>query len=222
MYAFHSTPLHLKFAQPENQRIGEFIGYASTFGGEPDSYRDIIAPGAFQESLSRHQAAGTRPAMLWQHDMQAPIGGWQSLKEDEHGLLVSGKLTLEVEKAKESYALMKDGALAMSIGFHIKEAEPAPGGNRLLTKIDLLEISLVAIPANPRAVITEVKSIDPSNPREFERRVRDALGLSAREAKRLLSGGWSALVRDERSDNSEELAIIASRLEAITKSLRVQ
>lgn len=220
MHAFHSTPLQLKSSQVEQSNSGEFTGYASTFGGEPDSYRDIIAPGAFRDTLIRHQQAGTRPALLWQHDMKAPIGYWLSLQEDQHGLLVSGKLTMEVEKARESHALMKDGALAMSIGFYINEAEAMDGGLRLLKSVDLLEISLVAIPANPRARITEVKALDPNNPREFERRVREALGLSAREAKRLMSGGWSALVRDERGDNSEELALIASKLEAITKSLR--
>lgn len=222
MHAFHSAPLQLKFNQVEQTQSGEFTGYASTFGGEPDSYRDIIAPGAFKESLARHQLARTKPAMLWQHDMKAPIGYWDSLQEDQYGLLVSGKLTLGVAKAQESYALMKDGALAMSIGFLIEEAESLPDGLRLLKRIDLLEISLVAIPANPRARITEVKALDPNNPREFERRVREALGLSAREAKRLMSGGWSALVRDERGDNSEELAVIARKLEAITKSLRTQ
>ena len=222
MHAFHSAPIQLKFSPVEQSGTGEFTGYASTFGGEPDSYRDVIAPGAFAESLERHRLGGTRPAMLWQHDMKAPVGIWTDLHEDQHGLRVSGRLTLAVEKAKESYALMKDGALAMSIGFFINEAEPVADGLRLLKSVELLEISLVAIPANPRAVITEVKTLDPNNPREFERRVREALGLSAREAKRLMSGGWSALVRDERSDDSEELAIIASRLEAITKSLRNQ
>ncbi|SEI03583.1 HK97 family phage prohead protease [Pseudomonas asplenii] len=220
MHTFHSAPLHLKLLDANHTRTGEFSGYASTFGGDPDSQGHVIEPGAFNKSLARHSAEGTKPAMLWQHNRNQPVGVWLSMVEDSRGLLVSGKLTLDVALAKESYALMKDGALAMSIGFFMLDAKPLGAGLSLVKEIDLLEVSLVSLPANKHAVITEVKSFNPNNPREFERQVRDALGLSSREAKRLMSGGWSALVRDEQSDNSQELALIASRLEEITKSLR--
>jgi len=84
-------------------------------------------------------------------------------------------------------------------------------------------VSLVAIAANPNARIVSVKcAFDPAcpNPRDFERAARDALGLSAREAKRLMAGGWNGLVRDELGDNSEELARIAATLQNITATLR--
>ena len=222
MHTFHSAPLHVKSVDTKTA-TGEFVGYASTFGGDPDSQGHIIEPGTFRESLARHMREGTRPAMLWHHDMKQPIGTWLSMEEDSRGLLVSGRLTLEVAQAKESYALMQDGALAMSIGFNMRSAADLSGGRRLVKEVDLIEISLVGLPANKHAKITEVKSFDSSNPREFERHVREALGLSSREAKRLMSGGWNALVRDERSDNSEELAEIARRLErlaAINHSMR--
>jgi hypothetical protein len=38
---------------------GVIEGYGSTFGGEPDSYGDIVMPGAFAESLVKHKRAGT-------------------------------------------------------------------------------------------------------------------------------------------------------------------
>ena len=41
-----------------DERTGEFSGYASTFGGEPDSYGDIIAPSAFKGSLREHEKRG--------------------------------------------------------------------------------------------------------------------------------------------------------------------
>ncbi|WP_260465721.1 HK97 family phage prohead protease [Stutzerimonas stutzeri] len=113
----------------------------------------------------------------------------------------------------------------MSIGYMI----PAGGaeiknGARLLKQIDLVEVSLVALPANTSARITSVKSFDPvnPNPRDFERSVRDALGLSAREAKRLMAGGWNGLVRDEQPDDSAELAAIAAKLQSITQALQGQ
>lgn len=224
MRPIHTAPLQFKFAA--NDTAGSFTGYASTFGNTPDNHGDIVLPGAFLDSLEKHTASGTRPAMLWQHDQANPLGVWKSLLEDQQGLEVAGQLTLDVPQAKAAYALAKDGALALSIGYMV----PAGGaelanGVRLLKQIDLVEISLVGIAANPNARIVSVKTAfdpDSPNPREFERAVRDALGLSAREAKRLMSSGWNGLVRDEQADNSTELVQIATKLQRITESLQAR
>jgi len=160
---------------------GEFTGYASTFGGPPDAYGDIIAPGAFTKSLKQHQTAKTAPALLWAHDQAQPIGVWHELSEDGSGLRVTGKLTLEVDKAREAHALMKSGALGLSIGFRVPEGgQVLADGFRELREIDLHEISTVALPANRKAKIAEVKSI-----RDFEAALRDELGYSSRQAKKL-------------------------------------
>jgi len=222
MRPFQTAPLQLKFAA--NEDLGSFTGYASTFGGEPDQHGDLIAPGAFAQSLAKHAAAGTRPALLWQHDQTNPVGVWNSFEEDSVGLLGLGRLTMDVPQAKAAHALAKDGALALSIGYTIPPGgAELVNGARLLKQIDLVEVSLVGIPANPSARITSVKSAFDSanpNPRDFKRAARDALGLSAREAKRLMAGGWNGLVRDEQTDNSTELAQIAAKLQRITESLR--
>src|SRR5690606_29053787 len=156
----------------------------------------IIAPGAFTKSLHKHAANGTRPALLWQHDQRDPIGVWTDLKETELGLLATGRLTLDVPNAKSAHDLMRDGALSLSIGYYVpKGGAEIQHRARLLKEIDLHEISAVALPANPQARITRVKSFNADDPniREFEAAARDALGLSAREVKRLLSGGWKEL-----------------------------
>ena len=171
MRPFQTAPLQLKFAADD--ALGSFTGYASTFGGDPDSHGDLIAPGAFAASLARHSAAGTRPALLWQHDQANPVGVWNSFEEDAQGLLSSGRLTLDVPQAKAAHALAKDGALALSIGYTVPPGgAELVNGARLLKQIDLVEVSLVAIAANPNARIVSVKSaFDPSNPnpRDFER-----------------------------------------------------
>jgi len=222
MRPFHTAPLQLKLASDES--VGSFTGYASTFGGDPDNHGDIVASGAFQKSLAKHAAAGTRPALLWQHDQSNPVGVWTSFLEDAQGLKANGRLTMEVPQAKAAHALAKDGALALSIGYIIPPGgAELVNGVRLLNEIDLVEVSLVGIAANPNSRILSVKSaFDPAdpNPRDFERAARDALGLSAREAKRLMAGGWNGLVRDERPDDSTELAQIAAKLQRITESLR--
>ena len=164
------------------EAAGSFSGYASTFGGPPDSYGDVIAPGAFARALAEHESSGSRPAMLWQHDTRAPIGLWTRLREDQRGLAVEGKLTLEVQRAKEAYALLRDGALGgLSIGFRTRRSEAGEHGGRLLTELELLEISLVTLPANAAARVATVKADDANNAE------LDALAASLRRAAARLS-----------------------------------
>jgi len=223
MHTFQSTPLKIKFAQADTAE-GEFTGIASAFRDRPDRHGDIVVAGAYKRTLSQHSLEGTRPAMLWSHDQSRPVGAWIDLKETSAGLEAMGRLTLDVPEAKSARALMQAGALGLSIGYRVAPggAEVRFDGVRMLKDLDLFEISLVAIPADTGAKIQAVKGYDLENPREFETAVRDALGLSSREAKRLAAGGWRALVRDGSKDESAELAAIAARLQSITQSLARQ
>lgn len=144
---------------------GLLSGYASVFGGKPDSYGDVIAPGAYAASLKEHREAGTVPLMLWQHDPNNPIGRWFDIKEDETGLHVTGQLVLDTVKGREAHALLKARALnGLSIGYRVIDFERLPGGGRLLKQIELIEISLVSIPAASSARITSVKSASAEQP----------------------------------------------------------
>lgn len=132
---------------------GTFEGYGAIFG-EPDSYGDTIKAGAFKKAIS----AKTKPAMFWQHDQREPIGAWLELAEDARGLKVKGKLVTEVPRAAAALALVKAGALnGLSIGFRVRASERGPNGGRILTDVELIEISLVSLPAASKARITSVK-----------------------------------------------------------------
>src|SRR5262245_7578499 len=120
---------------------GEFAGYASTFNGSPDSYGDILAPGAFLESLTEHSDRKSMPARLWADDPSEPIGRWLSLKEDRRGLFAEGRLTLGTTRGKEAHALMRDDALGLSIGYRTKSSK-LQGSTRVLTAVQLVEISV--------------------------------------------------------------------------------
>lgn len=196
-----SIPLEVKASA-----AGVIEGYASTFGPPPDSYGDIIAAGAFSESLLEHEAAGTKPAMFWAHDQSAPIGKWQEIREDGDGLYVKGKLTLATAKGAEALALAKDDALALSIGFKPIRQKPHEGAN-LIEAAHLGEISLVGLAANPKARITAVKSLDGiKTVREFEAVMRECHGLSARQAKKLSQGGFEGLIGTTTEQQAHELA----------------
>ena len=156
---------------------GTIEGYASVFGVK-DNWDDIIVPGAFLATLNAHKAAGTMPALLWQHEDDKPIGIWQEMVEDTRGLRVKGQLALETSRGKEAHALLKMGAInGLSIGFISKAwSYDVETDVRTLTEVDLWEVSLVTFPANHAARVTSVKSTpDTLNlPKDAELVLRDA------------------------------------------------
>ena len=156
----HTSAPELKFTRLDLKRVepdGTFEGYASLFDTE-DLGHDVIAPGAFRDSLARRGAAGIK--MLFQHDPAEPIGVWTSLKEDARGLHARGRLMPEVARAREVLALMRAGALdGLSIGFRaVQGRRDARTGIRRLLKVDLWEISVVTFPLLPEARVAHVKS----------------------------------------------------------------
>jgi uncharacterized protein len=131
----------------------EFEGYASLFG-VPDGAGDIVAPGAFAGSLRRRPPQKIR--MLYQHSALEPLGVWDEIKEDSRGLYVRGRLVLDVTRAREVRALIAEGALnGLSIGFRTVRAG-RQGTNRLLTEIELWEISVVTFPLLAGSSVTAI------------------------------------------------------------------
>ncbi|MEY9196629.1 HK97 family phage prohead protease [Sinorhizobium fredii] len=126
---------------------GTFEGYGSVFGNV-DSYGEKVMPGAFVASLAKHRREGSTVLMLWQHNPDEPIGVWEDLAEDSKGLWGKGRLIKEVQKARETHALMKAKAIGgLSIGY--REVKVTPDGSvRNLEELDLREISPVSFPAN--------------------------------------------------------------------------
>ena len=153
--------LNIPFTLKSHQEDGFFCGYASVFN-VTDHHQEIVASKAFSLSLNRWKEKGRLPKMLWQHDQRKPIGVWEEIYEDEHGLYVKGRLLLDLQAGRDAYALMKAGVIdSMSIGFRpIKAARDSGKKARILTEVDLLEISLVTFAANPEAKVTAVKEFD--------------------------------------------------------------
>jgi HK97 family phage prohead protease len=143
---------------------GEFEGYGSIFNNE-DLGRDVMVAGAFTKSLARRPAGKVK--MLRQHYTDDPIGIWLDLAEDSKGLKGRGKLILDTVKGRETHALMRAGALdGLSIGYRtLKDRFDRTKGIRYLEEVDLVEISVVTFPANPKAVVSAVKQNDPERAR---------------------------------------------------------
>ena len=138
----------------------EISGYASLFG-ERDQGGDIVAPGAYGASIKVLGASGRRVKMLWQHDPAQPIDVWDEVREDEKGLWVKGRLLDSTQTGREAAALIEAGAIdGLSIGYRTVKASKTSGGERLLTELELWEVSLVTFPMLPSARVA-AKGEDP-------------------------------------------------------------
>ncbi|MGF1739458.1 HK97 family phage prohead protease [Photobacterium satsumensis] len=136
--------------------VGEISGYLNVFNVK-DYAGDITLPGAFNASLQALK--GRKLPMLYQHKTDEPIGVWEELREDSHGLYAVGKLNLEVTRGREAYALAKQGALTgISIGYTVDdESYDRNQGANLLKVVTLKEASLVTFPANDESRVDDVK-----------------------------------------------------------------
>lgn len=209
-----APPLEVRFSSSAKE--GEIEGYASVFGGPPDSYGDVIAPGAFRRSLSELVQEGVSPAMLWSHDPMQPIGRWIDLKEDSRGLFVRGQLNLSTARGRDAHEHLKQGDVSgLSIGFYIAPngSKTGPLGSTLLTDVDLVEVSVVAFPANRRARVAEVKSLNSKN--DLVDMLREG-GLSKAAAARVAAGGWPALAGADH----QKAIDLAAEIQRATASLR--
>ena len=131
-----------------------FAGYAAVFD-RPDRGGDVVRAGAFARSLRRKP--GSVP-LLWQHEAGKPIGRIDYLKEDKRGLRVIARLS-ETAAGREAAALLKDGAVSgLSFGYRVREATGA--APRELIDLDLVEVSLVTLPMQPRARVHALERSD--------------------------------------------------------------
>lgn len=199
---------------------GMIEGYASVFG-VIDNYDDVIAAGAFGQTLNEHKTAGTMPAMLWQHDSDSPIGVWTEMVEDANGLRVKGMLALATERGKEAQALLKMGAInGLSIGFLSKEWKyDAKTNVRTLTEVDLWEVSLVTFPSNAKARVTTIKAARDmiAAPKDAERILRDA-GFSRADATAYVSRVMR--MGEERRESVESTAKAIKAAARLLQSLQ--
>lgn len=168
----YDTDLERKFARFGDGlevRDGTMIcGYASLFG-DVDQGNDIVEAGAYAASLRTLNQSGVQVKMLWQHDATQPIGIWDEVREDAKGLWVKGRLLDSVAKGREAIALIEAGAIdGLSIGYRTRKATKNAKGQRLLTELELWEVSLVTFP-----MLTSARIAGKSEETELDRSLRD-------------------------------------------------
>jgi HK97 family phage prohead protease len=205
-------PLEIKLAG-DGADEGTISGHCSTYGPPADSYGDIIARSAFAATLAEHKAAGTVPAMLWSHAMSEVIGRWVEMREDNRGLFVRGKLNLNTTRGREAFEhLRAKDVNGLSIGFRIRPDgyKLQDDGTRLVTAVDLHEVSIVAIPAAKLARVsieTRQELIDTLR----------SVGLPLNAAKAVAARGFAGL---GTADEDAAAAELAKRIDAATREIK--
>lgn len=209
---------------------GYFEGYGSIFGNI-DHGGDVVMPGAFRKSLQRWNEKKELPAMVYIHDLREPIGEYKEMREDEVGLFVAGDLwTPDVPRAVQARRMLRsNGPKGLSIGYITVESafEERDGKTiRLLYEVELMEVSPVLFAMNGLAKPTRTKSLisdnnEPATKRDVEHALCYTLGLSRKQAKAFISGGYGALcdacapTSQEPCEADEELKAEIARINSM-------
>lgn len=157
--------LYKSFELKEGEN-GVVEGYASTWTKTPDSYGDIVIKGAFTDTLKKRKATGHPFPLCFNHDFDQIIGAVFEAEEDDYGLKIKASF-LNTPAAQEKRELVKEGIVwQFSFAYSVlgseapTEEEKKQGIFQKLTKLDLYEVSLVPVPANQTAVVTDIKNDD--------------------------------------------------------------
>lgn len=171
-----------------------FAGYGST-SNNVDLGNDRVMPGAFKQCIEEMARSGKNLPVLWQHDMTMPLGTYVEMYEDAKGLYVKGRMPKADDFVRgRVMPQMKAGSIdSMSIGYMANQWE-MDGDIRNLKEITLYEISLVTMPMNPDAMITDMKTkevgIDDFKDltvREIDSVLRSGVKMTRKATKKFIS-----------------------------------
>lgn len=161
---------------------GTISGYFSTYDRTPDSYGDVIAKGAFTETIAKRKESGHPFPLCWNHDLNLIIGSVnpEDIQDTDKGPLMTASF-FNSELAQEKREIVKSGVVfQFSFAYDVLEAGPTEleDGTKAneLRKLDLFEVSIVPIPANQNAVMTEVKA-GRRNSKSDEDKIKQAIAL---------------------------------------------
>lgn len=204
--------LDFGFEVKEVTAAGNFTGYGSVYN-VVDQGDDIVASGAFAESIANLTAKKRLPSMLFGHkSYELPVGAYQAVREDSTGLWLDGNIAIDTQMGGDLHKLMMmkpvPAISGLSIGFITRDDSwDRVTGVRTIKKADLLEVSIVNFPMNDLARIQMVKSIELiEDLKSAEQYLRDA-GLSRKESVAFIARIKDCLGRSD-SDGGEMQQII--------------
>lgn len=155
------------YAKAVNEDEGIVEAFVSVFGNV-DLANEIVSLGAMSESIAKGNIKG-----LWMHDWNRPILTVEHIEEipagdprlpvelKEHGgVFTRQRYYKDIEDSWQSFLKIKHKLVdEYSIGYEVLDYE-IKDGVRVLTKMDLFEVSPVLIGANRKTQTVGVKSFE--------------------------------------------------------------
>ena len=127
-------------------------GYASTI--DVDRMNDVIPTSVWEKGIVNYLR---NPIILSQHDHDDPIGRMIDYRIDSKGLWIKARISAAAEQV---YGLVKDEVVtAFSVGFRVIDAAYDAATELFVIKeLELVEISVVSIPANQNTLFSLSKA----------------------------------------------------------------
>lgn len=202
----------------EDSEYHYFEGYLSTYGNV-DRVGEVMDKGCFDEWLKT-----LTPMLLWQHKATEVVGVFTEIRSDETGLWVKGKMPKDDTLVSgRIFPQMKVGSVrSMSVGF-IPEEWVYKDDIKHHTKVMLVEGSLVAFPANPKAQIYDMKSFtiedveEIKTKRDYEKLLRES-GAFSNKAVVYLASKFKE--DDEHQGDPEVLKDFLSKFKTLTTQIK--
>ena len=188
---------------------GQFLVYPSTFTRQPDSYGDVVAKGAFEDSIKGWVESGDVMPAMYMHDPNQIVGGATEMGEDDHGWWVKGFFD-DDPASRRIYNLVKGRRLtSLSFAFNVLdegevELEDGTKANEL-RKLSVHEFSFLpkGFAANDDTSVVTIKA------------AADALAQGVKAGRVLSSKNEEAI-----SVAVEQISGAADHLKAILAAVR--
>lgn len=151
----HSELKILTADESPDAPYGKLVGFASTYGNW-DRVGERPVRGAFK-NLDEFKRDGF---IALDHDWRKRVAMIDVAEEREGGIWIEAPFhstaDAQTERTKAMERIARGKSVSLSIGYDVLEDEKTPEG-RLLKDIRLYEVSLVSVPANPLALVADVK-----------------------------------------------------------------
>ncbi len=172
---------------------GECIiaGYANT--STKDRVGDVVDPKAFEKSLPTYMK---NPVLLANHDWEDPIGVVTEAFVDEKGLYIKARIS---DTRADIKTLIREKCLrTFSIGYNELDADYDESSQTKYVKdLELLEISVVTVPANSEAmfdVFDQKAETSPEKSAAFVTSMKEFVGKVEKALERSMDGSEAAAV----------------------------
>ena len=156
-FYFHSNFETKKASTTRGTKGLRIAGYANTT--DKDRVGDVVTANAWAKGIENFRK---NPVLLYQHKHDCPIGRVDKITVDRKGLFVEANISDAAETLHAVQSLIKDGALkSFSVGFRVNDGKyDHKTDSMTITDVELLEISVVSVPANQESLFSIRKSFD--------------------------------------------------------------